>query len=235
MTLRTRLGLLLLLIPANLLGPACAPLTIESGGARIFNPTYRGFLTWAPRDIWQRPDEVVEALEIKPGQVVADVGAGNGYFVDRLSAQVGAHGRVYATDVQEIMLRDLRTRVEENGLSNVRVVHGAFDDPSLPAACCDLIFFANVYKEIQDRVAYMQRVRNALRSEGRVAILGFRADVRGPGPPASVRLDPERVVEELTRAGFDLRDRHQFLPRQYFLVFEPRRSEPQEPGAAPGG
>ena len=196
--------------------------------------TYRGFLIWPPRDIWQQPDEVVEALEIEPGQVVADIGAGNGYFVDRLSAEVGADGRVYATEVQEIMLRDLRARVEENGLSNVEVVHSAFDDPSLPEACCDLMFFANVYKEIQDRVAYMRRVRKTLRSGGRVVILGFRADIRGPGPPAEVRLHSERVVEELASAGFTLRDRHQFLSRQYFLVFEPRRAEPPEPRPTPG-
>lgn len=201
---------------------ACAPLMIESQGARIFNPAYRGFLTWAPRDAWQRPAEVVAALAIEPGDVVADIGAGNGYFVDRLSAEVGAQGRVYATDVQEIMLRDLRERVGRNGLANVEVVHGGFDDPALPEACCDLMLFANVYKEIQDRVPYMRRVHQALRAGGRVAIVGFRADVRGPGPPADSRIEAARVIEELESAGFALRDQHRFLERQYFLVFAPR-------------
>jgi predicted methyltransferase len=197
---------------------------IESEGGQIFNPTYRGFLTWAPRDNWQAPDKVVAALAIRPGQVVADVGAGNGYFVDDLSAEVGATGKVYATEVQEIMLRDLHTLVAEEQLANVEVVHGSFDDPTLPAACCDLVFFANVYKEIQQREAYMRRVGAALRSGGRIAILGFRSDVRGPGPPAGIRMSSEAVVDELARAGFRLTARHDFLSRQYFLIFEPGES-----------
>lgn len=215
--LRSVPQLLLLLAP---LLTACAPLMIESEGHRIFNPVYRGFLTWGLRDSWQRPEEVIAALAIRPGQVVADVGAGNGYFVDELAAAVGAEGRVYATEVQQIMLEDLHALVAKGGLANVEVIEAEFDDPSLPSACCDLVFFANVYKEIQDRVPYMHRVGRTLRGGGRVAILGFRKDVRGPGPPPGARLSAEKVIEELGRAGFRSSARHDFLPRQYLLIFE---------------
>ena len=214
-----RLPLLVLAAPLVL---ACAgpSLMVESEGRRVFNPAYRYFLTWTPRDWWQRPDEVVAALAIAPGQSVADVGAGNGYFVDRLAAEVGPTGRVFATDVQHPMLEDLEARVNERALTNVAVVRGEFDRPALPDACCDLMLFANVYKEIDDRVSYMKHARAALRPGGRIAILGFRADVRGPGPPASARLPAERVIEELRAAGFELGAQHEFLPRQYLLVFE---------------
>ena len=100
------------------------------------------------------------------------------------------------------------------------VVRGEFDRPALPDACCDLMLFANVYKEIDDRVAYMKRAGAALRAGGRVAILGFRADVRGPGPPAGARLSADDVIRELGEAGFVLGASHDFLPRQYLLVFE---------------
>jgi ubiquinone/menaquinone biosynthesis C-methylase UbiE len=126
---------------------------------------------------------------------------------------------VYATDVQDVMLERLRARVASNGLHNVQVVPAAFDDPTLPDGCCDVIFFSSVYKEIDDRVPYMQKVAHALKRHGRVAILEYRLDTRGYGPPREMRLDPEVVVSELANAGFTLVARHDFIDRQYLLVF----------------
>lgn len=201
------------------LGLGCAPLMVETEGHQVFNPDYRGFLTWAPRDWWQEPDAVVRALGLQDGDVVADVGAGNGYFVERLSSAVGPDGRVYATDVQAVMVRDLEVRVQESALANVEVVHSGFADPTLPQDCCDVVFFANVYKEISDRVPYVERLRPVLRSDGRVVVLGFRSDVHGPGPPSGARLAAAQVVDEFARAGFRLLRRDDFLSRQYLLVF----------------
>lgn len=200
----------------------CAPSLIEVEGHRVFNPLYLFYLDGRSRDAWQQPERVIDALALAPDAVIADVGAGSGYFTERFARRLGEGGFVYATDVQHEMLDRLRERVAESGFANVSVVTARFDDPSLPEACCDLVFLSSVYKEIDGRVAYMAKVRRVLRPGGRVAILEYRPDWEGPGPPRADRLRPEIVTLEMAAAGFDLRERHDFLTRQYFLVFARR-------------
>jgi ubiquinone/menaquinone biosynthesis C-methylase UbiE len=211
--LKVALGLLLLLLTG------CPPILVEREGHRVFNPFYVFYLDADSRDEWQQPERVLDALALAPGMRVADIGAGTGYFSERLAQRVGPQGLVYATDVQAEMLARLDERVREQALANVRVVAARFDDPTLPPACCDVVFFSSVYKEIDARVAYMEKVRELLRPGGRVAILEFRPGAEGPGTPEADRLAPERVIAELAAAGFELREQHDFLPRQYFLVF----------------
>lgn len=201
---------------------ACPGTMHEVEGHRVFNPFYRGFLDGSERDAWQKPEQVVGALGIAPGAAVADVGAGTGYFTARLAAAVGPEGRVYATDVQEEMLLSLERRVEREGLRNVTVVRAGFDDPALPARCCDLALLANVYKELSERPAYVRRLAEALREGGRIAVVDFRPEAEGAGPPREARLPEAQVVTEMAAAGFVLAARHDFLPRQYFLVFARR-------------
>ena len=207
---------------------ACSPVMVERNGHRVFNPAYVPFLDSSRRDAWQRPEAVLDALAIPEGAVVADIGAGSGYFAERLAARVGPTGLVYATDVQDEMIEALEQRVAERGLANVRVLLAAYDDPTLPEACCDLVFFSSVYKEIDGRVDYMKKVARLLRPGARVAILEFRPGASGFGPPTEDRLAAEEVAEELAAAGYALAATHDFLPREYLLVF--RRSSP-EPGA----
>jgi ubiquinone/menaquinone biosynthesis C-methylase UbiE len=209
----------LLLLLGALGGLACPGTMHEVEGRRVFNPLYRVFLDGRERDRWQKPDEVVDALGVAPGSAVADLGAGTGYFSGRLARAVGDEGRVFATDVQDEMIRALEERVAREELRNVSVVRASFDDPALPAACCDLVLLANVYKEISERPAYLRRLAPALRAGGRVAIIDFHPDAPGAGPPREARLPEEQVVAELGEAGFVLAERHDFLPRQYFLVF----------------
>ncbi len=197
----------------------CPPSLVERDGHRVFNPFYLFYLDTDSRDAWQRPEQVLDALALSPDAIVADIGAGSGYFTERIARRLGPNGLVYATDVQAEMLDRLRERVAERDLANVVVVEARFDDPSLAEACCDLVFFSSVYKEIDARVAYMQKVRRVLRPGGRIAILEFHPEAKGPGTPLADRLPPERVVAELAAAGFEVREQHDFLPRQYFLVF----------------
>lgn len=199
---------------------ACGPIMIDHDGSRVFNPAYVRFLESHSRDRWQKPDDVIAALEVQTGAIVADVGAGGGYFTRRFADQVGPSGLVYATDVQEAMVRELNKRVIDKGYENVEIVQSEARDPMLPLQCCDLIFFAAVYKEIQDRNAYLAHVRDALKPNGRVALIGFPPDGSRMGPPKEVRLSVERVVEEFSESGFTLTQTHDFLPMQYFLVFE---------------
>ena len=202
----------------------CGPVLIEREGHLVFNPHYLRFLDGKGRDGWQRPEAMLDALALSPDMVVADVGAGSGYFTERISQRL-SDGRVYATDVQGPMIEALHRRVQERGLENVLVVKGTFDDPMLPLACCDLVFFSSVYKEIDrernGRVAYMRKVRATLQPHGRVAILEFRPGAKGPGPPPEVRLAAETIIRELEEAGFALTTTYDVVPRQSFLVFTP--------------
>jgi predicted methyltransferase len=213
----SRRGAVLVLACAAWLG--CPSTMHDVEGRRIFNPVYRRGLDTPDRQRWQKPDEVVRALALAPGAAVADVGAGTGYFSARLAKAVGAEGRVFATDVQDEMIRALEARIARDGLENVTVVRAAFDDPTLPPGCCDLALLANVYKEIAKRPAYLRRLAPVLRDGGRIAIIDFRPDAPGLGPPREARLPEAQVVAELGEAGFVLAERHDFLPRQYFLVF----------------
>jgi predicted methyltransferase len=188
-------------------------------GHRIFNPAYLFYLESSGRDAWQKPEEVLAALRLAPGQAVADIGAGGGYFTEKLAARVGDTGHVYAVDVQDVLIRKLQQRVQTQQLTNVSVIHGSFDDPRLPPASCDLAFFSSVYKEIDDRVDYMKRVKATLKAGGRVAILEYRPETHAPGPPRTARLSEAQVIDELSAAGFQLEERFDFLPREYFLVF----------------
>jgi len=198
---------------------ACAPFMIEYEGHRVFNPYYLFYLESEKRDKWQKPNEVLDALKISKTAMVCDIGAGGGYFTERFSIYLGSSGHVYATDVQEVMIQELRERVEDRGLENVEVLHAAFDDPTLPEARCDLVFFSSVYKEISGRVDYMEKVGKALRPGGRVAIIEYRPAAVALGPPLDARLRREEVIEELASAGFVLIEEHNFLPREYFLIF----------------
>ncbi len=210
--LTTALAVALLLL-------GCPPTVVERDGHRVFNPFYSFYLDANGREQWQQPERVLDALALAPGATVADIGAGTGYFSERLARRVGPDGLVFATDVQPAMLDRLRQRVRDHALANVRVVEARYDDPMLPAACCDLVFFSSVYKEIDARVAYMEKVRGLLRAGGRIAILEYRPGAEGPGPPQAVRLPPERVIAELAAAGLELSERHDFLEPEYFLIF----------------
>jgi ubiquinone/menaquinone biosynthesis C-methylase UbiE len=209
------------LLPIVLLAVACGPIMVEREGRRVFNPNYSFILDGGSRDAWQKPEEVLDALAVAEGTVVADIGAGTGYFTARFSRRVGATGRVFASDVQPEMLEALRERVAEARLDNVTVVESSFSDPKLPSGCCDVVFFSSVYKEIDDREAYMRRVRRALRRGGRVAILEYRPDADGPGPPKSMRMSEAQISSEMERAGFELQEHHDFIDRELFLVYAP--------------
>jgi SAM-dependent methyltransferase len=172
------------------------------------------------RDAWQKPHEVIQALELKPDARIADIGAGTGYFALRFAHMV-PRGRVYGVDTEQNMVQHLADRAKRAGLKNVVAVHATPDDPRLPEAV-DLIIFVDVYHHIEDRTRYFAKLSKALRPGGRIAIIDFRLD-SPVGPPVSARIAPERVKSEIERAGYGLSQAHEFLPNQYFLVFAPHR------------
>jgi len=170
------------------------------------------------RDEWQKPHQVIQALELAPGAVVADVGAGTGYFSARLATML-PKGKVYAVDVEPDMVKHLAERARREGRKNLRAVQGAPDDARLPEKV-DLILFVDVHHHIDAREQYFRKLRASLKPGGRVAIIDFRLD-SPEGPPKAARVAPEQVKAELKAAGYSLAEEHGFLPNQYFLIFKP--------------
>ena len=168
------------------------------------------------RDAWQKPAEVIEALDLKKGMRIADVGAGTGYFAVRL-ARAPEAPTVYAADVSEAMVAHLKARAAKEGLANVVPVLAAPDSPKLPAAV-DLVLVVDTYHHIGERVAYFRKLKKAMSPDARLAIIDFRKD-SPEGPPVEFRFEAEQITRELGDAGFRLETRHDFLPRQHFLVY----------------
>jgi ubiquinone/menaquinone biosynthesis C-methylase UbiE len=177
-----------------------------------------GGCTWAKRvayegfgrDRWQRPEEVVAALGIAPGERVADLGAGGGYFTFRLADAVGPGGRVYAVDVDPGMVDYLRKRAAREDRPEVVAVRADPDDTRLPEPV-DLVFTCNTYHHLEDREAYFRRLRERIRPGGRLAVIDF-----AEGRHATPR---EVIQKELVAAGYRLQAAPDFLERQSFLVF----------------
>jgi predicted methyltransferase len=173
------------------------------------------------RDGWQKPDEVVRALALRPGMAVADLGAGTGYFMSRLSRAVAPGGTVFALEPEPNLVVHLRGRAEKEGLDNVVPVLASANDPRLPVAGVDVLLVVDTYHHIDDRPAYFRRARRVLRGAGRVAIVDWQKRETPAGPPPEHRLAREHVVAEMTAAGYRLVNEPDFLPYQYFLVFAP--------------
>jgi len=195
-----------LLLVLVLAGSGCA------AGKRF---AYEGF----GRDDWQKPDAVLALLGIGPGDRVADLGAGGGYFTFRLAEAVGASGRVYAVDVDDDMVAYLAARAQELHAANVTVVRGAFADPKLPDGEIDLLFTCNTYHHIVDRVAYFRRVLVDLAPNGRVAIVEY--DGRGGWFPNLFghKTPADEIAHEMREAGYERVANHEILPRQSFQIF----------------
>jgi predicted methyltransferase len=200
---------------------------------RLFRPEDLGELEGPDRDEWQRPDKIMDALGVGEASVVADLGAGSGWFTIQLAVRVGPNGVVYAEDIQRQMIASIAGRVERIGLKNVKTVLGTTDDPKLPAPV-DAVLIVDAYHEMEHPVVLLRNVAKSLKppkvvggvyvAGGRIGIVDFTKDGGGPGPAMEERIDPERVIRDAQAAGLTLRSRETFLKYQYMLVFEqPRR------------
>jgi cyclopropane fatty-acyl-phospholipid synthase-like methyltransferase len=201
---------------------ACARSPQQAGHPDHFEHRFEDAEAWAKsfddpaRDAWQMPDRVIEALQLRPGERVADLGAGTGYFSVRL-ARSPAAPKVYAVDVEPSMVEYVRHRAMQEGLSNVFAVLASRDRSNLPEPV-DLVLIVDTYHHLPDRVAYFTALRGLLRPGGRIAIVDFRKGAPS-GPPEEFRFTPAQISEELAKAGFRLEAQHEFLPRQIFLIY----------------
>ncbi|MEE9219307.1 MAG: class I SAM-dependent methyltransferase [Acidobacteriota bacterium] len=170
---------------------------------------------------WQKPQEVVAALGLRPGDWVADIGAGTGYFSRHLAQAVSAEGRVYAIDTEAGMVEHLAKRAQREKTPQVRAVKAEPEDPNLPREGVHLVLIVDTYHHLDDRVRYLRRLAGSLRNQGRVAIIDFQKRELPVGPPLDHKLARQSVIDEFVEAGYRLREEPEILPYQYFLIFEP--------------
>ncbi len=188
---------------------------------RLFPPQDLGLLEGPDREAWQKPDQIMDALGIVDGSVVADIGAGAGWFTIRLARRVGPNGIVFAQDVQREMLDAVRRRVGREGLRNVETRRGTASHPDLPAGVLDAVLVVDVYPEVEDRdrVTFLQSLADSLKATGRIGIVNYKPGQGGPGPALAegVRVDSALVERDARTAGLRVVAR-QNLPYQYLLV-----------------
>lgn len=183
---------------------------------------YIGALEDPKRDAYQKPHEVVHALGVKPGEVIADIGAGSGYFTFHLARHVGERGKIYAVDVNPDMVRHINRRIRELKTANVVSVLADPDDPLLFERSIDRFFICDVWHHVENRVKYLSRMKKMLKPGGEIVMIDFHKKELPFGPPLQMKMAREDLIEQMETNGFRLVKEHTFLPYQYFLVFVPK-------------
>ncbi len=172
------------------------------------------------RASWQKPDEVVQALALKNGDVVADIGAGTGYFSRPLAKAVAPDGKVYAVDVAADVLEYLKEQADKEGFSNIVTIVSREEDPMLPRNAVDLAFFCDTTHHIVNRVAFYRAMAPGLKQGSRVVIIDYKPDAERHPHPSEEHVSPSQAISEMEDAGFKYVKDFEFLRDQYFLIFE---------------
>jgi ubiquinone/menaquinone biosynthesis C-methylase UbiE len=175
------------------------------------------------REAEEAPTRALAILEVAPGSTVADIGAGSGYFTERLARLVGASGRVYANDIQPGMLDLLRRRLNRERLTNVTVVLGEPADPKLPAGTIDMALMVDVYHELSDPQTMLANIRKALKPGGRLVLIEYKGEDRSIPILPSHKMTVAQAKLEVEHEGFTLTTVNSSLPRQHVLVFSTRQ------------
>lgn len=171
------------------------------------------------RDLYLKPDEVIKALNLKNGEVVADIGAGTGYFTRRLAQAVAPNGRVYAVDIAADVIDYQKQRAKQENLNNIVFIVSRPADPLLPADSLDLAFFCDVIHHLENRVAYYKTLMKDIKAPGYMAIIDYPPDSpRRPHPPNQL-VPREQAISEAEQAGFKFVKDIPILPDYYFLLF----------------
>lgn len=190
----------------------------------LFRPQDLGLLDAEDRDEWQKPDQIMDALQIAEGSRVADLGAGGGWFTIRLAHRVERSGHVVAEDIQRLMLAALQRRVEREGLENVEYVQGTPNNPKLPPNL-DAVLIVDAYHEMEDSadpsqvVTLLKHVARSLKPQGCLGVVDFEPGGGGPGPDPEERVNPETIIQAAAAAGLRLLKREAIPPFQFLLVF----------------
>ena len=191
---------------------------------RMFAPVMgvggAGWLERPERESEEAPSKAIDALELKPGMVVADIGAGSGYYASRMAKRVGPTGRVYATDIQQGMIDLLERRIASEGLANVTTVLGAIDDPKLPPNSLDLAIMVDVYHELQQPQIFLQRLKPTFKPGGRLVLVEFRKEDASVPILEVHKMSVAEVRQELEAEGFVIDRVIDVLPWQHIIVLK---------------
>ncbi len=187
--------------------------------AQVMGPGGADWLVRPERESEEHPDEALDALKIPKGAVVADVGAGVGFFTWRLAERVGPAGVVYGEDIQREMLDQLKKNMQDRQITNVRPVLGTIVDPILPKGALDLVLLVDVYHEFSEPQKMLDRIRESLKPDGRLVLLEYR----GEDPKVPIRpehkMTLKQVQEEVQPEGFRFERSIEILPEQHIIVF----------------
>jgi len=213
--------------PAQVTPSAQAPPSSDSTHGATTHHSFGDVEHWVSvfddpaRDAWQKPASVAEALQLRAGMCVADLGAGTGYFSRYLAAAVGEAGSVFAVDTEPRLVAHLRERAEREHTPNVIPILASADNPRLPVGSVDVVLIVDTVHHIDDRINYLRRLRHVLKPGGRVVVIDFKKQDIPVGPPPEHKLGREQIVDEFTTAGYRLVSAPDILPYQYFLIFQP--------------
>jgi ubiquinone/menaquinone biosynthesis C-methylase UbiE len=167
-----------------------------------------------------KPDQILKALALQPGQTVADIGAGGGYFSLRFADAVGREGRVFAVDTDSGFLEFIKSNAKEKGLDSIETVLATEDELRLPKGSLDLVFMRNVTHHLSNRVDYFRKLKEMLKPDGRIAIIEYRRDGGFSFHRMFGHFIPKEViVAEMHKAGYQLKENFDFLPEQSFAIF----------------
>jgi ubiquinone/menaquinone biosynthesis C-methylase UbiE len=232
---KLRIGCWLLLIAvtafvatATAKEPVPPPLT-EYFGREIATTMHYTGAPWLTRESRVREEDcetLLKALNVQPGQVICDMGCGNGFYTLPLAKLVGAKGKVFAVDIQREMLGLLRDRAREEKLRNIKLLHGDVHDPHLESNSCDLVLMVDVYHEFSHPEQMLAAIRQSLKPTGRVALVEFRAeDPNVPIKPLH-KMAKEQILKEFEPNGFRLAEEFDKLPWQHLMFFERDNAQP---------
>ena len=182
---------------------------------------------WVPdynnRDEWQQPEKIMDAIGVKPGMIIADVGAGKGYFAFKLAKRVGLEGKVYATDIDESQLKIIRDRIQREGIKNIVTILGKTDDPGLPQGQIDIVLMVHVFHIVihdQSPLALLENIRPSLKPHGLLVLVQW--DGKKMGYPDVYAYSKESVLKVIENSCFELVRTETFLPRENIYILRPK-------------
>ena len=178
------------------------------------------WLERAERQAEENPQAAIDALDLKLGMVVCDLGAGSGYYTTRMAKKVGAQGKVYAVDIQPGMLQLLEKRLKQEGIKNVQTILGTENDPKLPDGSLDVLILVDVYHEFAQPQQMLRKISQAMKDDGRLVLLEFRKE----DPKVPIRLEHkmsvDEVKQELQAEGFEIAGIKEHLPWQHMIILK---------------
>lgn len=206
----------------NLPAQEAPPALTEYLGRQIAQTMHWKGAEWLMRRVREQeegPSKMREQLLVKPGMVICDMGCGNGYHTLPLAQMVGEKGKILAVDVQPQMIEMLRQNIERQGLKNIEPIQGLYHDPKLPPNTCDLILLVDVYHEFSHPVQMLTSMRAALKPEGQLVLVEFRAEDDTVPIKPEHKMTQDQITKEMNANGFELKRQYDGLPWQHLMFF----------------